>query len=98
MGYKFFEFKLKLLVKKTMNVFFKRGICMRKTSISVLVVALVLLGGCATNQQTGELVGGLGGAAIGSQFGHGGGRLLGAGIGAAAGALLGGAVGQNADR
>ncbi len=64
------------------------------------LVAAFLLAGCATmgpKEQTGTVVGGVGGALIGSQFGGGTGRLVGVGIGALAGALIGGEIGRSLD-
>lgn len=60
-------------------------------------IAVATLTSCETKQQSGSLIGGLGGALIGSQFGSGGGRLLGAGIGAVLGTLAGSYVGKNLD-
>ncbi len=62
------------------------------------LVAAFLLAGCATmgpKEQTGTVVGGVGGALIGSQFGGGTGRLV--GVGALAGALIGGEIGRSLD-
>lgn len=65
-----------------------------------ITLASTLLVGCQSmgkNETAGTAIGGLGGALVGSQFGHGDGRLLGAAIGAAAGAFVGNQVGQNID-
>jgi surface antigen len=74
---------------------------MRKT-IALLLISALVLAGCATEmgqkEGAGTLIGGLGGALIGSQFGGGRGRLVGVGIGTLAGALIGQEIGRQLDR
>jgi len=58
------------------------------------------LAGCASmgpKEQAGTMVGGVGGALIGSQFGGGSGRLVGVAIGTLAGALIGQEIGRSLD-
>jgi surface antigen len=50
-----------------------------------------------TNEDIGRVVGGVGGALLGSQFGGGSGRLVGAAIGGVAGVMLGGEIGRRLD-
>jgi uncharacterized protein YcfJ len=78
----FEEFKMKILIPTT-------------------VISILLTTGCANmgrDQSVGTAIGGVGGAIIGSQFGHGASRLLGAGIGAAIGAAAGNVAGEHMDR
>ena len=73
---------------------------MKSGMIFLMIVSLVA-GGCASmgpKEQTGTLLGGLGGALIGSQFGGGSGRLVGVAIGTLAGALIGQDIGKSLDR
>jgi surface antigen len=73
---------------------------MRLGMIVVLSAALVL-GGCVSmgpKEQAGTMLGGIGGALIGSQFGGGSGRLVGVAIGTLAGALIGQDIGRSLDR
>ncbi|MEO5342345.1 MAG: RT0821/Lpp0805 family surface protein [Gammaproteobacteria bacterium SHHR-1] len=68
-------------------------------TLSILVIALLslaLLGGCS-QRETGNVVGGIAGAALGNQFGHGSGRVAMTALGAIAGSAIGGAIGQNMD-
>jgi len=70
----------------------------KKVIGSMLLVSI--LTGCAgagPKQTGGQLLGGAGGALIGSQFGKGKGQLVGVAIGALAGSYLGGAIGHNMD-
>jgi len=72
---------------------------MKKIVVFPLLAAFVL-GGCATmgpKEQTGTVVGGVGGALIGSQFGGGTGRLVGVAVGTLAGALIGQEIGRSLD-
>lgn len=65
---------------------------------SLLLVSL--LTGCAgagPKQTGGQLIGGVAGALLGSQFGGGSGRLVGTAIGALAGSYLGGSLGYAMD-
>lgn len=70
-------------------------------SILITLLAACSLSSCATgpNAQTGTVVGGLGGAAVGGIIGNQSGRgLEGAAIGAGVGALAGNAIGNSQDR
>lgn len=72
---------------------------MKKIVVLPLIAAFVLAG-CASmgpNEQVGTVVGGAGGALIGSQFGGGTGRLVGVAIGTLAGALIGQEIGRSLD-
>ena len=73
-----------------------------KRAIAIVAVSAFLFAGCATEmgqkESAGTLIGGLGGALIGSQFGGGSGRLVGVGIGTLAGALIGQEIGRSLDR
>lgn len=71
---------------------------MRKVGIVAIMSAAVLLAGCATNRDTGAVVGGLAGGILGSTIGGGTGRVIATGVGAAVGATVGSAVGDNMDR
>lgn len=75
---------------------------MKSILVKLSVLALALSGvSCATgpNAQTGAVVGGLGGAALGGIIGHQSGRgLEGAAIGGALGAVGGNAVGNAQDQ
>ncbi len=74
---------------------------MRKMNIFVFpLIAALVLAGCASmgpKEQAGTVVGGVGGALIGSQFGGGTGQLVGVAIGTLAGALIGGEIGRSLD-
>lgn len=64
------------------------------------ILGMFTLTGCAgagPKQTGGQLLGGIGGALLGSQFGKGSGRLVGVAIGALAGSYLGGAIGHQLD-
>src|SRR5512143_3517680 len=72
---------------------------MKKLIVFPLLAAFVLAG-CATmgpKEQSGTVVGGVGGALIGSQFGGGTGRLVGVAVGTLAGALIGQEIGKSLD-
>ena len=62
-----------------------------------LTLSVLILGGCATNQQSGTLIGGLAGAAIGSTIGDGRGQNIAIAAGAIAGSLIGSSIGQRLD-
>lgn len=68
-----------------------------KTIFCYFLILIIFLTGCADKQTTGKVVGGLGGALVGSQFGRGGGKLLGIGVGAVVGSLVGNAIGKELD-
>jgi surface antigen len=73
-----------------------------KRTIALAVLSAFLVTGCAANmgqkEGAGTLLGGVGGALIGSQFGGGSGRLVGVAIGTLAGALIGQEIGRSLDR
>ncbi|MDN3508962.1 MAG: glycine zipper domain-containing protein [Candidatus Neptunochlamydia sp.] len=66
---------------------------LKKSSILVLALGVMLIAGCESNTGTGVLVGGVSGAAIGSIAGGGTGAL----IGSAAGVIAGGFIGAYLD-
>lgn len=75
---------------------------MKKTAISILVLAL-LVSGCAPHsagprEQTGTLLGAGAGALLGAQVGDGRGRLLAVAVGTLAGALIGQDMGRTLDK
>jgi hypothetical protein len=71
-----------------------------KKLITTLSLGLIL-SGCVTtggpSQMAGTLLGGAGGALVGSRFGSGKGRLVSTALGAVGGSMLGGYVGQTMD-
>ena len=73
---------------------------MKPFAVFAMIIALVA-SGCATSmgpkETAGTVVGGAGGALIGSQVGGGSGRLVGVAIGTLAGALIGGEIGRSLD-
>lgn len=74
---------------------------MRKGLFLLLILAITSYG-CATTmgpkETGGTVIGGVGGAIIGSQVGGGAGRLVGVAIGTLAGALIGQEVGRSLDK
>jgi surface antigen len=79
-----------------------RLVTTRKLITPLIAVALVLpLSGCLTNESSGNLLGGVGGALagnrIGSMVGGQNARIIGTVVGAAAGAMVGGAIGRRLD-
>ena len=66
-------------------------------SIVLLSLAAMVMTGCATREQTGQVVGGAAGAAAGTQVGGGSGRTIATIGGAIVGAVVGGAVGSRMD-
>lgn len=71
---------------------------MRTLGILLLATLLAAPTGCATKGQTGAVIGGLGGAAVGGQLGPKDKRRQNALIGAAVGALLGYIAGNELDK
>ena len=71
----------------------------QQTSIGFLMLAilLVVLTGCASQQQNGTLIGGVTGALIGSAIGDGSGQNVAIAVGAIAGGLIGSSIGQRFD-
>ena len=69
---------------------------------AMAIVAAAALGGCAEDagekETLGTLLGAIGGAAIGSQIGHGDGRTAAIAAGTLLGALAGGGAGRSLDR
>jgi len=61
------------------------------------VLGLGMLGGCATQEQSGALIGGLAGAALGSTVGRGSGRTAAIIAGTLAGSIIGSKVGRSMD-
>jgi surface antigen len=77
-------------------------VSMRKALLVAAAASVPLLGACQTNEQTGGLLGGLGGAAGGALIGgaishNAGGALLGGAIGGLGGYLIGSAIGRSLD-
>jgi surface antigen len=67
------------------------------TGILLLTSAVALMTGCATREQTGQVIGGAAGAAAGSQVGGGSGRTAATIGGAIIGAVVGGVIGGRMD-
>lgn len=70
------------------------------TLFSALIVAIAMIGGCANwkHSDTGTLLGGAAGGALGSQIGHGSGKSIATVVGTLAGAALGNKVGHHFDQ
>lgn len=71
---------------------------MKRILILTAVLATTVLTGCASNRDTGALVGGIAGGIIGNQVGGGVGKVVATGVGAAVGSAVGSAVGQDMDQ
>lgn len=67
------------------------------TGTLLLSAVAMLMNGCATREQTGQVVGGAAGAAAGSQVGGGSGRTIATIGGAILGAAIGGNIGERMD-
>lgn len=66
--------------------------------LKVLILSVIVaFAGCATREQTGQVIGGAAGAAAGSQVGDGSGRTIATIGGAILGAAIGGRIGSNMD-
>lgn len=63
----------------------------------ILALSLLVLSGCASQQQKGTVIGGITGALIGSLIGDGSGRNVAIAAGAIAGSLIGSSIGQRFD-
>ncbi len=63
----------------------------------MLAVSLLVLSGCASQQQKGTIIGGVTGALIGSVIGDGSGQNVAIAVGAIAGSLIGSSIGQRFD-
>ncbi len=72
----------------------KRIVVVAEVIFLTLVMAMA---GCATREQTGQVLGGAAGAAVGSQIGGGSGRTIATIGGAILGAAIGGRIGSNMD-
>lgn len=74
---------------------------MRMRAIAPLVASAFILSACVTegeeNQTLGTIIGGVGGAVLGSQFGGGSGRIIATALGTLGGALLGRELGKSLD-
>jgi surface antigen len=71
---------------------------MKKLGLLFLSLAFAVLAtGCATNEQTGTLLGAGTGALIGNQFGHGGGKVAATIGGALIGGFIGNRIGKSMD-
>lgn len=75
---------------------------MTTKALAPLVAAALILGACTSNagqkETAGTLLGGVGGAVLGSQIGGGSGRLVATAVGTFAGALIGNEIGRSLDR
>ena len=74
---------------------------MKKPIFAGILVLSLALSGCASmgpKEGAGSVVGGVGGAVIGYQFGSGTGRVVCTGVGAIAGLLIGQEIGRSLDR
>src|SRR3546814_9409514 len=73
-----------------------------KAIVAPLFAAALALGACSTDagqkQTGGTLLGGVGGALLGSQFGSGTGQLVAVAVGTMAGAMVGSEVGKSLDK
>jgi surface antigen len=87
----------------------KKGMTMRGKKISAMVMAAVILVGCTNTrgggggnggmkEGVGTILGGVGGAVVGSQFGKGNGQLAMVATGTLLGAFLGNQIGQSLDK
>lgn len=71
---------------------------MNTLKISLCFLLAFSLSGCANNNETsGQIIGGIAGATIGSQFGKGDGQIASTAIGAIAGSMIGGQIGADLD-
>lgn len=71
---------------------------LKKTILSISVIAMLASCSEGNNEGVGTGIGALSGAIIGSQFGSGNGRLLSAAIGAGVGGYIGNSIGKNMDK
>ncbi|MDH3738564.1 MAG: RT0821/Lpp0805 family surface protein [Alphaproteobacteria bacterium] len=75
---------------------------MRIKAIAPLVAATLVLAACSGNagqkETAGTIIGGIGGAVLGSQIGGGSGQIVATAIGTFAGALIGNELGKSLDR
>ena len=75
---------------------------MQFKAIAPLAVAALALAACSSDaghkQTAGTVLGGIGGAVIGSQIGSGSGQIIAAAVGTLAGAFLGNEIGRSLDR
>ena len=74
---------------------------MKTRIIAALVVTALIAGGCAQGREketAGTVLGGIGGAVLGSQIGGGSGRLIATAVGTLAGAFIGNQIGSGLDK
>ena len=75
---------------------------MQIKAIAPLAAAALMLGACAGDagqkETAGTIIGGIGGAVLGSQIGGGSGQIVATAIGTFAGALIGNEIGKSLDR
>lgn len=69
-----------------------------RAAIALGAMLGLAIAGCATKQDTGRVIGGLAGAAAGSQIGDGSGQTLAIVAGALLGSAIGGHIGERMDR
>ena len=70
---------------------------MKKYTSVFIIIFSIFTTGCASNQDTGVIVGTVVGVAVGSLFGDGGGEVAGMIVGGAVGALIGSQIGKSLD-
>lgn len=68
-----------------------------KAKILVLGAIALLLSACATREESGALIGAMGGGIIGNQFGKGAGRIAATAAGAIVGGIIGSEIGRALD-
>jgi surface antigen len=71
---------------------------MKKITLLACVALSLSLTGCMNKEQGGTLLGGIGGAVAGAQFGKGSGKLIATAVGALGGAYVGNQIGQSLDK
>ncbi len=67
-------------------------------AVMALLLGITLIGGCASKEQTGAVIGGVAGGVLGSQVGGGQGRTLAIIVGTLAGTMIGSTVGRYMDQ
>ncbi len=89
-----------MTTSSTESAIAKSSIYSRKETASgflMLALSLLVLSGCASQQQKGTIIGGVAGALIGSVIGDGSGQNVAIAAGAIAGSLIGSSIGQRFD-
>ena len=79
----------------------RKPVMMTKSIVALLLTSALVLGGCEQGRQketAGTVLGGVGGALLGSQFGGGTGRLISTAVGTLAGAFIGNQIGAGLDK